>query len=180
MTSLGSSRGTVAIYRNAQGNPTTYTSKAFAKFYFCGYDNAGNLFFDGQDKELGFVFGELRKGSNTIKVVTLNQNITWPAGVQWDGKYIVVGNQNTPQLYRFAIKGYRGISKASISLGGDAYAIYQFFIDGRTVLVPNAHSTKQMKARANVLFYNYPAGGKVKFKITKGTDAPEGVVISPA
>ena len=179
VTSLGNQHGAVAIYQDARGNPTTYSSDAFAELFFCGYDDKGNLFFDGLNASFGFMFGELPKGGSSIKVVTLNQSIGWPAGVQWDGKYVVVGDQTTPVLYRFAVKGSRGTSKETISLGGDAYAIYQFFIDGSTVIVPNEYFTKT-RTRADVLFYDYPAGGKVRFKLRKGEEFPEGVVVSPA
>ena len=175
----GSTDGAVAIYKNARGKPTMYRDSAFKGYYFCGYDAQGDLFVDGQDSSLNFEFAELPKGVSGFKTITLNQKIGWPGGVQWDGKYVAVGDQNTPVIYQFAITGSDGTKVGSTPLGGHARDVFQFFILGQKVMAPNEYFAKS-QALSDVLFYKYPVGGVATKRITAGVDFAEGVVVSLA
>lgn len=109
VASLGNgSNGSVAIYENASGTPTTYKNAAFREYWLCGYDDKGNLFVDGQDSKSRFVFAELPKGGSSLETVTLDQGIGWPGGIQWDGAYLALGDQNSPVIYQFSIEGSQG------------------------------------------------------------------------
>lgn len=166
----------VGIYKHARGTPKIYQNPTFHQYWYCGYDAAGNLFVDGINSTAVFEFAELKKGRNDLKSITLNQTIGWPGGVQWDGKYMVIGDQNTPVLYQFVVKGSSGRKVGSTSLGGsDVTAIGDFFILGSELIAPNHCSGS---CTGDVLYYSYPAGGLPTKTITNGVRYPHGLSVS--
>jgi hypothetical protein len=181
VASLGfGSNGSVAIFKNARGAATMYQDSAIYQFYFCGYDDKGNLFADGQTMPGGTgdtAFAELPKGGSALKTVTLNQYIGWPGGVQWDGKYVTVGDQLTPAVYQFAIKRRHGNRVGTTHMDG-AVNVKQFWIQDQTLIAPNIIPPGGINSQA--LFYTYPAGGKATKRITKGVKAAQGAVVSLA
>jgi len=180
VSSLGfGNNGAVGIYKGAKGSPKLYKNRAFQMYYFCGYDNSGNLFVDGQNyASSAFEFAELAQGDTKLKSVTLNQSIGFPGGVQWDGKYVTVGDQNTSIVYQFSISGDVGTEAGSTTLGGsDVGAVLQYFIVGSRLIAPNACSGKCV---GNVLYFPYPSGGDATKTITKDVHYPRGLVVSKA
>lgn len=154
--SSNSGSGSVSIYAGAQGSPKRYSDPTFANYRFCGYDAHGNLFVDGANGAAAFTFAELPKGSKTFKDISLKQNIEWPGGVQWDGKYITVGDTDTGMIYRV---NARGQVKGSLQLSGANY-VNQFWI----ALAPNqalrlAKVIVPSQDGGVVGYYKYPAGG---------------------
>jgi hypothetical protein len=102
------SNGGVAIYKNARGTPTYYTDSAFYEYYFCGYDDKGDLFVDGQTYPGGSGDGalaELPKGGSQLETISMDQTIEWPGKVQWDGKHITVEDPTAASVYQFSISG---------------------------------------------------------------------------
>lgn len=171
--------GNVAIYPKAQGSPTIYKDPAFYEYFFCGYDGAGNLFVDGlapSGTGGGFVFAELRKGSNAFTNITLTPTINQPGQVQWDGTYVAVGDTTTTNIYRFAILGSTGTLQGTTSLEG-ATTINDFTIHAPDVLVSNAYQVHSGDY-TDALFYAYPAGGKVRKEVANGKYSMEGVAVS--
>jgi hypothetical protein len=178
--SLGfGSKATIAIYKNARGKPVTYTDSAFDEFFFCGYDNNGNLFADGitAPGSGNFALAELPQGKTTLMTITVDQYIVFPGGVQWDGKHLAIGNQNSA-IYEFAVSGSTATNVGTTELGSGATYVKQFWIQGQTVIAPNVYIKKE--ARSNVLFYAYPAGGKATQKITDSVKGAQGAVVSLA
>lgn len=165
------SEGYVAIYKAARGNPTIYKDP-YVDFYFCGYDNNGNLYADGQDEYQGsFVFAELPAGGSMFTNITLNPGIVYPGGVQWDGRYVAVGDTVENVIYQFTISGSSGTEVGFTPLNGGSYVL-QFWIQGGKVVGPNGGT-------GNVMFWSYPTGGAAKKTLTAFTD-PVGSVVSPA
>jgi hypothetical protein len=175
--------GTVYVYKNASGTPTPYSDPDIGRFYYCGYDDKGNLFADGEGSKQKsyspFELGELVPGGSALKTITLNQVIGGPAGVQWDGRHLAVGDGETPVIYEFAIKRRQGTKVGTTPLGSTAEYITQFWIHGRTVIAPNQYSSGD-KNLSDVLFYNYPSGGSAIKTIAKGVFFPHGAVVSKA
>jgi hypothetical protein len=169
-TTEGGSGG-VSIYPGAAGAPTTYSNPAIFYYFFCGYDRRGNLFVDGQSASSAFAFAELRKGAKALKPLGLNQSIQYPAGVQWDGKHVAVGDRDANVIYEFTIGKSGGTKVGSTPLAG-ANQVNQFFIAGKTLIGPEAGS-------ADVGFWKYPAGGAA-FKTIGGLEVPVGAVVSAA
>jgi hypothetical protein len=179
VASLGfGSAATIAIYKNARGKPTTYQDSAIYQMYFCGYDDKGNLFVDGISApgSGNFALAELPKGTSTFTNIAVSQYIAYPGGVQWDGKHVAVGDQNTPVIYQFAISGSNGTKVGTTPLGSGAQYVKQFWIQSQTVVAPNVTSG----SASNVLLFKYPAGGSATKRITKGVIAPQGTVVSLA
>ena len=127
----------------------------------CGYDNQGNLFVAGIDTASGgdFRFAELPAKSRTFNAITLDQNISGPGHVQWDGNYITIEDTEAQPsvLYRFSISGSAGHEVGSTVLNGPK-TVYQLWIQGNKV----AGSTSD----SSVDLWGYPAGGSPINKIT--------------
>jgi DNA-binding beta-propeller fold protein YncE len=146
--SSSTGNGSVAIYTDAKGSPQLYSDTAIVNERFCGYDARGNLFVDGATANDGFQLAELKKGKTVFKNINLAETIEWPGGVQWDGKYVAVGDTDTGKIYRVTEKG---AVKGTVSLSGVSY-VDQFWIRGKSVAVPSQDG-------GNVGLFAYPAGG---------------------
>jgi hypothetical protein len=169
----------VAIYKNhLKSKPVLYQSTSFYQYWFCGYDAKGNLYVDGLSKAGtgNFIFAELVKGSSHLKVVSLNQYIGWPGGVQWDGEHVAVGDDVNADVYEFAVNGSHGEKVGSTPLGSGAKYVAQYFIDNKALIAPNQIAGSD----SDVLFYKYPTGGRAVRILKKGVRAAHGVAVSPA
>ncbi len=169
-TSYG--QGSVSIFVKAKGSPQTFFDPELRYVKFCGYDDKGNLFVDGFDSKNAFQFAELPRGSNTYRNIRLDKKIGYAGAVQWDGKYVAVGDQDVNAIYRFKIPGSKGTLIGTTMLGG-AQDVIQFWIQGSRVIGADysAHQTE---------IYGYPAGG-APAKIINGpnTPYPYGATVSP-
>jgi hypothetical protein len=163
------SAGGVAIYADAQGTATTYSDPNLYLVFSVGYDNAGNLFADGETSGGSFTFAELPKGSGTFTNLTLNQTIKTPGTVQWDGTYITVGDASAGVTYQVSVSGSSATVVGSTTLGSSD-GIFQSFIYHGTIIGPNAFSS-------NAMFWSYPAGGSPTKTLTGFTD-PFGSAVS--
>jgi hypothetical protein len=168
-------QGGVSIYRKAKGKPKIYTDSAISRGWFCSYDAGGDLFVDGyRSGSSGFQLAELPKGSATLENIGVNQSITVPGGVQWDGKYVAVADENGPGngvIYQFSISGSVGTEVTSSTLTS-SQNVHQFWIDpaGTRVVVPSA-------SLGTVGYWKFPAGGEPT-KTISGLNIPEAVALS--
>ncbi len=162
--------GALAIYARAAGKPKVFSDASIPHMSFCGYDGAGNLFFDGYTGKHAFMFGELAKGASKIQSVTLNQTIGTAGGVQWDGTNLAVGDVNASVIYRFKMSGAKGTKVGSTPLNGSLY-VDQFWIQGSQVVAPDYIGGK-------VRFYKYPGGGS-SVKTISGLTGPVAAAVSP-
>ncbi len=124
---------------------------------YCTYDFQGNLFIDGENSG-SFVLEELPKGSSTFTTITLNRVIHSAGSMQWDGKYLAVGDagktsSSAAVIYRFAINGSSG-HKVSATTLTDSVADAQFLIHGGTVIGPVSYNSMQ-----GIGFWRFPGGG---------------------
>lgn len=162
--------GDVAIYKEARGARKTYKDPQISFYEYCGYDNQGNLYVDGM-KGGAFAFAELPEGKHSFVNIGLNENIAFGGSVQWDGTYVAIRDYQANVIYQFSISGSGGTEIGSTPLNGSSYAV-QFWVQGSNVVGPNANS-------ANVMFWNYPAGGSPT-KTINGLTTPWGVTVSMA
>ena len=153
--------GDVLIYKNASGSPTVYTDPELPSPSFATYDDKGNLFVAGQDPGGQYAFAELPKGKKTFTNITLNVSIEAPGGIQWDGTYVaVVDQQASPSvIYHFTISGSNGTEVGSTTLTRSD-DLQQFWIQGGSVISPQG---------TVVYFYDYPAGGEPIHTIYNGS-----------
>ncbi|HKU80778.1 MAG TPA: hypothetical protein VJP76_01315 [Candidatus Tumulicola sp.] len=162
--------GSLSVYRHASGTPKKYTDPQMIADYFCGYDAAGNLFVDGtRPATFAFVLAELRKGATSLRNIRLNQAIGGPGGVQWDGTYVAIADQEAPVIYQFTVANGVGTKAGQTQTQGSSDVV-QFFIHGKTVVGPNATS-------GQVMYWPYPGGGEQE-KIISGFEVPIGTAIS--
>ena len=177
--------GDIAIYRNASGNPTRHLNTRFATYDFCGYDDAGNLFVDGKDHSGNFRFAEIPHGSKFLMDVTLDTYIITPGSVQWDGKYMAVGDEVGDFVFQFAITGSTGTLKGRTDLYGGQGPVHQFWIpelrkrkvtpQDRHIVAAQFHFSRF--DFGDVGYWSYPAGGPATHVIV-GPDHPLGVTVS--
>jgi hypothetical protein len=168
--------GNIAIYQGAQGNPTIYTDPNLYSYLFCGYDNKGDLFVDGQSTSSGgFALAQLPSGRSTFKGITLNQSIGFPGDIQWTGKDLAVGDQNpySNEIYQFKISGTKGKKIGATPLSGP-YDVVWFWIQGSSVMANGDNESETNM----VDIWNYPAGGSATQTITKNVSYPEGITVS--
>jgi hypothetical protein len=166
--------GNVVVYRKARGFPRSFIGYGMYYYYYLGYDAKGNLYVDGLNYGgFGFVFGELRKGGGQINPLLLPNTVAFPGGIEWDGKYLAVGDAGT-SIYQYSFSGSKATLKGTTSLTG-AGTMGQFGISGSTVVTPN-----QFFSSSGVLVFPYPAGGAATQTITNGVFYPFSAVVSPA
>jgi hypothetical protein len=171
-TASGSGSGNVVIYEHAKGKPKKrYGDAAINGMLLCGYDDKGNLFVDGLTQASTTGFAELPKGGKKLIDIALDQNIVAAGGVQWDGKYVAVGDEASDTIYRFSISGKKGTTAGVAALSGGS-AVVQFWIDGSKIVGPNS-------GLGSVGIWKYPAGG-APAKTIGGLYVPLGTVVSRA
>jgi hypothetical protein len=178
--------GGVWIYTQAKGTPKEHTDSAIAYAYYCGYDDAGNLFVDGLDSNRAFSFAELPRGRSAFRNIALNQHVGFPGGVQWDGKYVAVGDQtydgrHTSAIYQVSVSVSVGTVEHTTPLL-ESCDVLQFAIASlasdkrklprRLVIAPDV-------CKSDVKVYEYPAGGAPTRTFT-GFQYPAGAAFSPA
>ncbi len=167
------SSGTVAIYNRSAGRPRLLTDPDMFEPFHCGYDPQGNLYVDGYSKDLAFKFAVLPAGSSQFTSINLGKTFT-PGNVQWDGKYVAVGDAGSNVIYQFKITGSAGTEVGSTSLGGVTYGLNDFWIDGGKVVGAAA-------VDGEVGIWKYPAGGTALKTIQQtGSYVPIGVAVTAA
>jgi hypothetical protein len=171
-STISNAQGNVAIYTNAKGSPAYRTDSKIYHEEYCGYDDAGNLFVDGFAKSYEVKLSEIPSGRTSFKNIRLNQTITGPGGVQWDGKHLALGNsvEGPGTIYQFAINGEKGTEVGSTPLNGSS-GVVQFWIEQARVIGPEYLAN-------DVGIWAYPAGGLAKKTITGGFDGPMGATVS--
>ncbi|MBV8149176.1 MAG: WD40 repeat domain-containing protein [Candidatus Eremiobacteraeota bacterium] len=150
--------GSIQIWKNESGSPTTFVDADFLFYFFCTYDNNGNLFIDGQDKYLRPLVAELPSVATsfqTMKVTGFPKRFRYPSGILWDGRYLVVGDYDRSRLYRLKVSGNSATLVDTVSLY-EGSGVEQFTIassGGHRILVgPNNLGTSAM-------YWPYPGGG---------------------
>ena len=92
--------------------------------------------------------------------------------MQWDGRYIAVGDDATQMIYQFAISGSTGALEGTTSLGS-AQSVYQWWIEGGKVVGSEEQEPDTTR------YWKYPAGGApIRTLQLKGIGAPVGATIS--
>ncbi len=166
----GSGAGDVVIYKGATGSGTVMTTP-LADEYFNGYDNDGNLFADGFNRQGNFQLVELPKGGNTFQAVTTSNTVEFPGSVQWDGTYLTVFDQLLNQFYLYTVSGTQATLKGTIQLTGSSDCAQTWIVKEGIVYCGDAGNN-------NGEVFNYPAGGSPIAVFTGNFDFPLGTVAS--
>jgi hypothetical protein len=169
IVSTGDGGGSVAIYKGAKGTPKIIGGGILQRVYFIAYDGSGNLFAAGETSNYGVALAELPAGSKKFKRICPNGvgggALEFPGGLAWDGKYIVISNQDTQTVER--IKGCSIVGKTVLEGSVD---IVSFAIVGKYLIAPDAGA-------AQVEIYAYPQGGS-PIQVLTGFSEPIGAAVS--
>jgi hypothetical protein len=168
-SSTSSLAGNLVVYKHAKGKPTAYSDPNMPAFLLCGYDDRGNLFADGSSSGSAFSLVELPVGKNKLVPIALDKTIGNGGAVQWDGKYLAIGDQSDNVVDRFQITSGKGTSHGSTTLK-NAVAIFQFWIQDKRIVGPDSSA-------AAVDIWNYPGGGH-PLKTVRGVYVPLGTAVS--
>jgi DNA-binding beta-propeller fold protein YncE len=165
--------GAVLIYKNGKGKPVEHDDSQY-QLVDCAYDNRGNLYTDRAVIGMDLSLGLLPKGGSTFQYVTTNQKLDAPGAMQWNGKYLVVGDQDTNVVYRFTIGPSGGSVVDSMTLD-QTKRIGGFFIDRNRIVAPTAY-TEELGGGLLSL-YHYPQGGK-RISTAHNMSLPVAAVVS--
>jgi hypothetical protein len=174
-----STPGNVLVFAGASGTPTEYTAPDIDLYWFVAYDASGNLFVNGESPSDVVSLAELPAVSTSFEAITMNVTLGFPGGVQWDGKYLDVGDQSTNDIYQFTVSGTNATEEGSLNLTL-ASDIFQFFVPkfGPGTVNPQGNRvTAADFGSGNANKYLYPAGGDPTKSILGFTE-PEGVIVS--
>jgi hypothetical protein len=161
------SNGDVIVYKNG-GKKGAVITTPLTEAFFDGYDNGGNLFADGLNSSDEFVLVELPKGSSAFQTIATSNSVLFPGGVQWDGKYVTVNDQEAHAIYRYRVSGTRAALKGTVSLRGSSDCV-QTWIAKAVVFCPDSGNN-------DVEVYKYPAGGNASATLRGYFDVPIGAV----
>ncbi len=159
--------GDIIIYPHAKGTGNAIPSPLFAE-YFDGYDDKGNLFFDGFDINTNVLLEELPKGSNTVRSISTSNSIRFPGSVQWDGKYLTVFDQGTNDFYQYKVKGTKATLKHTVALSGSSDCAQTWIATGDVYCGDAGNDNGEV--------FRYPAGGSPVAMLTGNFDEPLGAV----
>lgn len=175
-------RGDIAVYQDAQGTPQDYYDSSITYYYYCAYDDKGNLFADGD--ATGYI-NELPRKSSTLKHIYFNRKIA-PNSLQWNAGYLHVsildGAKGPVRVDRVTVAGSGAqiISTTSLRTYHDegAYLNVQFAIQGKFITGPDAGVGGPTR---ELYFWPNPAGGKAfKAIAAPGGSNFQGVAVSAA
>jgi len=160
---FSSRNGDLAIFPHAQGTPITYSSHL--ESFYCGYDNAGNLYVNGYSNGVRG-FSEMTSGSGTFNKLSIDDSVGTPGQVQWDGSYITWQSieENHPKISRLSISGSTATVVSTTTLSGIGRRAMPTWIYGGKVVVPYSDHG----AFATFIgIWPYPAGGAPTKRIRK-------------
>lgn len=94
----------IAVYQTTSETPQLYGDTDFSYFTYPAYDTAGNLYVNG-GRGRKVLLGELPTGAGAITTITLNKKLGAVGGLQWDGKYLAVGDGRYNVVYQVSVSG---------------------------------------------------------------------------
>jgi hypothetical protein len=163
----GPGGGDIVFFYNA--NPIgTVIATPLAREYFDGYDDKGNLFFDGFTPASNFGLFEIPKGSGEVKAITTSNGVGFPGSVQWDGTYMTVTDQSNNEIYQYTIGGTKATLKGTVTLSGAGDCAQTWIATGVVYCGDYFNNDGEV--------YKYPAGGSAIAILTGNFDGPLGVV----
>jgi hypothetical protein len=171
--SLGSSATSIDIFKHARGTPTSYSLPNIASARFGGYDAKGNLFVDGSvSGSTGFGLAELASKASTFIPVTVSQTIGAPAAIQWDGKYLAIGDASqdygSSTIYQVSVTNNVATVLGSTTLQ-QAGCLRQFVINHNLIFATSGCGVRG--------YWKYPGGGQ-PIKSNYDEDREYGVALS--
>jgi len=151
--------GSVLLFKNYKLVATVQNS-SFYYYYFCAFDGNGSLFVDGRSSSGSVVVGEIpgaTKGKTTLKVLTTDNSIEFPGGVQVTTKNeIAIDDQEASTIYTYKQpkNGSLGSPIATTPLNGSGDEVTFAFTQNNQDLWASDASSQN-----GVAEFAYPKGG---------------------
>jgi hypothetical protein len=153
-------RGDIAIYQKASGNPTDYYDASIAYYYYCAYDDKGNLYADGNTDFIN----ELARNSDTLRHIYFKKKLA-PGSLQWNGSSLAIalvgGSKGPARIDRVTVQGSGAQIVGSTALktyhDEGVYLDTEFWVAGKIVtgVGPGSEGPTRL-----LYFWPYPKGGK--------------------
>ncbi|HEY1654251.1 MAG TPA: hypothetical protein VGF86_03970 [Candidatus Tumulicola sp.] len=164
----------VLVFTPGSALPKRYGEKRIWRLEACAYDDKGDLFvFALSRSESPYLIELPSGGSNLVDLEIKGVSLTTFGGMQWRGRYLVIGSTQyagpyRSVLYEFAVDGKVAMHKRTIRLqhSGD---VSNFVLQGDRVIAPDGDEYLPIFA--------YPSGALVSV-ITKGLGRPTAVTLS--
>jgi hypothetical protein len=184
LQSTANSGGAVTFY--AKGSTTacaTVTDPNWDGMYFGAFDAAGNLFFDGLDRDGNPLVGEISGGCSAAAVTTLSVGNTLynPAGVQVQNGNVLILDQVydtfAPVIYTYAPPSGNSLGSPKVTTklsGGIEMLGFAFTKSDKDLWI--AHSDEA----DGRIEYSYPGGRFVRSFNEPGLITAVGVAVNPA
>jgi hypothetical protein len=159
MTIEGKGQGNIAIYGDAKGTPQTYLDPKTYYYFYCTYDDNGNLYFDGSaesgnSSDNTSHYELLQVHRNRFRSIGIHWNPRDPkpqsGGIHWFRGHLAIAKYNhdtSSSLYDVNPRNGHILESARLS---DSVGVEDFFIHGSTIVSPNYSA---------VQFWRYPSGG---------------------
>jgi hypothetical protein len=175
---VASATSNVAVFKNASGTPQIYSLANVSEFFFCTFDDRGNLFADGEHNDHSFALAELPKGGSALREITVSGNLGSGFALQWDGRHVAIGGtqgSNEFTLDRIRLSGSRAkvVGTTTLDAVSNTSVPFQFWIRNDAVIQPE-------NGNAEIGFWNYPGGGSQTKGIQLGGSSLVGVTVSAA
>jgi hypothetical protein len=175
---IASATGNVAIFKNASGTPQIYSLADVSSFFFCTFDNRGNLFADGEHSNKSFALAELPKNGYALREISVSGNVGSGFALQWDGRHIAMGatqasNEFILDRIRLSGSAAKIVGTTTLNAVPNAFTPFQFWIQGGTLV-------QSENGNAEIGFWNYPRGGAQTKSIQIEGSTLVGVTVSLA
>ena len=180
-------QGSVLVYPSGSKSPTEYANPKQYYYNFGGYDNSGNLFFDGRERG-AFVLSELSAGAKSAKTVTVTGGeVYFPGMVQWEtsSSKLLVGDQDcggvdAACVYQLTISGsgatITGSTKLENGEGGPVCDLVQGVETNGEILGSDFEFCGYTASTTEA--WPYPAGGKPSVENSQTDNTPVGAALS--
>lgn len=175
-----SGAGSVLVYKNAGGAPTTYANRNLYYYYFDGYDRKGNLYVSGITRSKSYGLALLPRKDTSMSLVTIEGGeIYFPGTVAWVGSTLVLGDQKCEKLarscfYELSVSGKTARIGSMISLKG-ACDVAQAWVGSTRLAGGNYAYCGKRRSSADV--WAYPSGGSPTARAA-GLAMPIGATLS--
>lgn len=133
----------------------SYYSSNIDNYYYCAYDDGGNLFVSGQGTGTEMYLDELPKGAQGLSELKLDRyvSVSGMGQLQWSGGNLTLEDLTAGAIYRLrkSRSSVAFVGKTALTgWTGSGLSV----IEGTTVMVPSGVSG------TSIGFWKYPSGGQ--------------------
>jgi len=164
--------GTIETFTRGSYYSKTYYGVGISNFYFCTYDDAGNLFANGEGNGTQMYLNELPQGQTQPVQLSLDKyvSVSGAGQLQWDGRRVAFEQLTEGAIYRLDISGSKASLTRKATLDGWNGAGLSAIVKSRVIVPTGASET-------GFGFWKYPAGGKA-LKTASSPSALFGLTVS--